>query len=177
MSYYCARLLVVCLVNFRKPRKRNLYDYPFVVFRAVSYSSAFKVALKLGKAQETRYEGSKKGESVRWAFVRVEEIKRRQKLKWSRGGLDIGQAADEQSDSVWKAVSPRTFKALFVVSANIRPLAELINSAEPALPLFASGWRRLVGPTISSRRQTPGAMFLSSFLGTGRRPRELLHAL
>jgi len=30
MSYYCAKLLVVCLVESRKPRKRNLYDYPFV---------------------------------------------------------------------------------------------------------------------------------------------------
>jgi hypothetical protein len=91
MSYYCARLLVVCLVNFRKPRKRNLYDYPFVVFRAVSYSSAFKVALKLGKAQETRYEGSKKGESVRWAFVRVEEIKR---LGRNLNGVEVGSILD-----------------------------------------------------------------------------------
>jgi len=90
MSYYCARLLVVCLVSSRKPRRRNLYDYPFVVFRAANYSSAFKVALKLGKAQETRYEGST-GQSVRWAFVRVEEIK---KLGQKLDGVEVGSILD-----------------------------------------------------------------------------------
>jgi hypothetical protein len=91
VSYYCARLLVVCLVESRKPRKRNLYDYPFVVFRAANYSNAFKVALKLGRAQETRYEGSKKGQSVRWAFVRVEEIK---KLGRNLNGVEVGSILD-----------------------------------------------------------------------------------
>jgi hypothetical protein len=90
MSYYCARLLVVCLVNSAKPRRRNLYDYPFVVFRAANYSSAFKVALKLGKAQETHYEGST-GHSVRWAFVRVEEIK---KLGKKLEGVEVGSILD-----------------------------------------------------------------------------------
>ena len=90
MSYYCARLLVVCLVNSRKPRKTNLYDYPFVVFRATNYSSAFKVALKLGKAQETHYQGST-GYSVRWAFVRVEEIKR---LGRKLDGIEVGSILD-----------------------------------------------------------------------------------
>jgi hypothetical protein len=91
MSYYCARLLVVCLVESRKPQKRNLYDYPFVVFRATDYSREFKVALKLGKAQEARYEGSKKGQSVRWAFVRVEEIK---ELGRKLDGVEVGSILD-----------------------------------------------------------------------------------
>jgi Domain of unknown function (DUF4288) len=90
MPYYCARLLVVCLVDSRKPRKRNLYDYPFVVFRAANYSRAFKVALMLGKAQETRYEGSK-GQSIRWAFVRVEEIKH---LGQKLDGIEVGSILD-----------------------------------------------------------------------------------
>ena len=79
MLYYCARLLVVCLVESRKPQKRNLYDYPFVVFRAANYSRAFKVALKLGKEQETRYE------------------------------LNIRQASDEQAAKVWKAAFKALF--------------------------------------------------------------------
>jgi hypothetical protein len=90
MTYYCVRLLIVCLVDSRKPRRRNLYDYPFVVFRAANYTSAFKVALKLGKAQETRYEGST-GHSVRWAFVRVEEIKR---LGRKLDGVEVGSILD-----------------------------------------------------------------------------------
>jgi hypothetical protein len=91
MTYFCARLLVVCLVESRKPRKGNLYDYSFVVFRTASYSSALKVALRLGKAQETRYEGSKKGQSVRWAFVRVEEIKM---LGRKLDGVEVGSILD-----------------------------------------------------------------------------------
>jgi hypothetical protein len=64
-----------------------------VVFRAANYSQAFKVALKLGKAQETRYEGSKKGQSVRWAFIRVEEIKR---LGRNLNGVEVGSILDRQ---------------------------------------------------------------------------------
>jgi Domain of unknown function (DUF4288) len=90
MPYYCARLLVVCLEDSPKPSKRNLYDYPFVVFRAANYSRAFKVALKLGKEQETRYKGSK-GQSIRWAFVRVEEIKN---LGQKLDGIEVGSILD-----------------------------------------------------------------------------------
>jgi len=49
MDYYSARFLIVCLVNDGKPRKRNLCDHPFVVFRAKDYQRAFQRALKWGK--------------------------------------------------------------------------------------------------------------------------------
>jgi hypothetical protein len=59
MAYYCARLLVVSLVNDGKPRKKNICDYPFVLFKADSYEATFERALKLGKEQETRHKNHK----------------------------------------------------------------------------------------------------------------------
>lgn len=73
MKWYVARLLVVCLVD-RRPRRQNTCDYPFVLVRADSAEQAFERALELGRAQETRYLNAQ-GQSVRWAFVRVEEIR------------------------------------------------------------------------------------------------------
>jgi len=90
MAYYCARLLVVCLVNDGKPRKRNICDYPFVLFKADSYEAAFERALQLGKAQETHYKNHK-GQMVRWAFVKVEQIKR---LVGGLDGVEVGSLMD-----------------------------------------------------------------------------------
>src|SRR5882724_11395468 len=91
MPYFCAKLLIVCLVNPGKPRRKNTYDTPFVLIRATNYAGAFKLALVLGKEQEVRYEAAKKGQSVRWAFVRVEEIK---KLPRKLHGAEVGSVLD-----------------------------------------------------------------------------------
>jgi hypothetical protein len=41
MPIFCARLLVVCLVDDGKPKKRNTCDYPFVLLEATDHESAF----------------------------------------------------------------------------------------------------------------------------------------
>ena len=90
MCYYCARLLVIVLVDDGKPRKRYTCDYPFVVFRARDFGHAFRRAVALGKEQEARYKNAK-GQWVRWALVRVEEIKR---LGRSLDGKEVGSLMD-----------------------------------------------------------------------------------
>ena len=90
MPYYCARLLVVCLVDDGKPRKKNICDYPFVLIEATDYEQAFQRALLLGKQRETRY-ANDKGRPVRWAFVKVEEIK---KLGAQLDGVEVGSLLD-----------------------------------------------------------------------------------
>ncbi len=90
MTYFCARLLVVCLVNDGKLKMRNTCDYPFIVFRARDYEHAFERALALGKQQESRYKNSK-GQAVRWAFVQIENIKR---IGRSLDGVEVGSLLD-----------------------------------------------------------------------------------
>jgi hypothetical protein len=90
MDFYSARLLVVCLVDDGKPRKRNTCDYPFIVFRAKGYEHALRRALALGKEQEVVYANAN-GQKVRWAFVGVEEINH---LGKNLDGLDVGSRLD-----------------------------------------------------------------------------------
>jgi hypothetical protein len=90
MDYYSARLLIVCLVDDGKPRKRNTCDYPFVVFRARGYGHALQRALELGKQQETRYKNNK-GQWVRWALVQVENVKH---LGRTLDGVEVGSLLD-----------------------------------------------------------------------------------
>jgi hypothetical protein len=92
MDYYCARLLVVCLVEDGKPRTRNTCDRLFVVFRARDHNHALKRALALGKQQETSYKNAK-GQRVRWAFVEVQNI---QRLGRSVDGQEVGSFLDER---------------------------------------------------------------------------------
>ena len=70
MDFYSARLLFIILVNDGRPRKRNHYDEVVIVFRARDLNSAFKQALKLGRAQETKYLNDRK-QTVRWALVKI----------------------------------------------------------------------------------------------------------
>ncbi len=81
---------MVVLVDSGKPRKRNTCDYAFVVFRARDYSHAFERALTLGKQQETRYKNNK-GQWVRWAFAKVENITR---LGRTLDGREVGSLLD-----------------------------------------------------------------------------------
>ena len=90
MEYYSARLLVICLVDDGKPRKRNTCDHPFFIFRARDYAHALQRALELGRQQQTTYKNSK-GEKVRWTLARVEEIKR---LGRSVDGCEVGSLLD-----------------------------------------------------------------------------------
>jgi len=104
MDYYSARLFVLCLVDDGKPRKRNTCDYPFVVFRARGFPQAFARALALGREQETTYANGK-GQSVRWVFVRVEEIKR---LGRDLDGREVGSLLD-----VFRSDAPIPFRRRF----------------------------------------------------------------
>ena len=112
MPLYCARLFVVCLVDENKPRKRNTCDYPFVLLAAPDYEQAFQRALTLGKKQETRYK-NEKGQTVRWAFVRVEEIK---ELSADLDGQEVGSLLD-----VWETDEPIRFNKRFLPK-RFRPL-------------------------------------------------------
>lgn len=107
MPIFCARLLVVCLVDDGKPKKRNTCDYPFVLLEATDHESAFAKAIKLGKKQETRYRNSKQ-QQVRWAFVKVEQITQ---LQESLDGQEVGSLLDvlktEEPLSYRKRFSPR----------------------------------------------------------------------
>jgi len=94
MQYFCARVLIVCLVDDGKPRKRDLCDHQFVVVRARDSEHAFERALEFGRAAEMTYKNPK-GQKVRWAFVRVESIKR---LGRKIDGREVGSVlGDERS--------------------------------------------------------------------------------
>lgn len=74
MNYYSARLIVVILMDDGKPKKKNNYDEQIIVFKAENYEHAFARAIEIGREQETIYENDKE-QDVRWALVKVEEIK------------------------------------------------------------------------------------------------------
>jgi hypothetical protein len=104
MNYFSARLLMVCLVDDDKPMMRNICDRPVIVFRARDDTHAFKRSLEFGKQQEIRYK-NRKGQWVRWAFVRVENITR---LGRSLDGVEVGSLLD-----VLKTKRPIPFKKRF----------------------------------------------------------------
>jgi hypothetical protein len=92
MDHYCAKLLVVCLVDDGKPRQRNTCDCQHVVFRARDYEDAFARALAFGKREETRYKNAK-GQWVRWALAEIQSIKY---LGRSVDGLEVGYFLHER---------------------------------------------------------------------------------
>ena len=104
MPLFCARLLVVCLVDDGKPRKRNVCDYPLVLLKAGDYQSALAKAIELGKKQETKYKNSKQ-QMVRWAFVKVEQITL---LEGALDGQEVGSLLD-----VLKTEEPITYRKRF----------------------------------------------------------------
>ena len=93
MPLYCARLLVVCLVDDRRLR-RHLCDHPLILLEARDDQHAFKRALELGRQQEMRYRNGSNQE-VRWALARVESIKR---LGDSLDGVEVGSVLDYWHD-------------------------------------------------------------------------------
>lgn len=113
MNLYAARLLVVCLVDDGKPKKRNTCDYQFMVFRAKEYKDALRRALALGKQQETIYRNVK-GQKVRWAFVGVEQVTR---LGKKLDGREIGSLLDVLSTQrpipYRKKFNPKSYKTYF----------------------------------------------------------------
>lgn len=104
MKYYCARLLVICLVNTGKAKRKHICDYPFVVFKARDYEHAFERALTLGKEQETKYKNSK-GEMVKWVLAKVEAINC---LGENIDGIEVGSLMD-----VWKSKKPIKYSKRF----------------------------------------------------------------
>jgi hypothetical protein len=112
MPLYCARLFIVCLVGKTRARKRNTCDYPFVLIQATDSEHAFRRALELGKEQESEYLNDK-GQPVRWAFVRVEEIK---ELSADLDGQEIGSLVD-----VWHSEKALPYNKRFQPS-RFRPL-------------------------------------------------------
>jgi len=104
MPLFCARLLVVCLVDDGRPKKRNTCDYPFVLLEAADYEIAFEKAVELGKKQETKYRNSKK-QLVRWAFVKVEKITQ---LEESLDGQEVASLID-----VLKTEEPLSYRKRF----------------------------------------------------------------
>jgi hypothetical protein len=70
MEFFSARLLYIILVDDGRPKKRNHYDETVIIFRARDFNSAFKRALQLGRAQETKYLNHRK-QTVRWVLVKI----------------------------------------------------------------------------------------------------------
>ena len=103
MHFYCAQLLVVCLVEGRR-RRKNTCDYPFVLYRAKGFEHAWQRALALGREQEILYRNTR-GERVRWAFVKVERITR---LVRNLDGREVGSLFDvtvyREADPLWEAL-------------------------------------------------------------------------
>ena len=113
MAYFCAQLLIVCIVNRKKPRKRNTWDHSFVLIQAKSYEEAFRRALEIGREQETTYL-NQQGEKVRWAFVRVESIKRlSHSLDGQEAGSLLGAYASNKPLSLKKRFLPEKSEPLF----------------------------------------------------------------
>jgi len=104
VPYFCARLLVICIVDDRKPKKKHTCDYPFLMIRAKNEEEAFSKALALGKEQETNYK-NQKGQDVRWALAAVEQI-------WNLGDsiedVEVGSIMD-----VWKTEKAIAFEHKF----------------------------------------------------------------
>ena len=75
MSYYCARLHIVCIVDDPDHDRENGHtcDYPFVLFQAADAGTAFTRALELGRAKEHSYLNCNE-RTVRWALRAVEQI-------------------------------------------------------------------------------------------------------
>ena len=104
MPYFCARLLVVCLVDDEKSKKKHTCDYPFFIIKAKDEDEAFKKALVLGKEQETKYKNDQ-GQDVRWSLAAVEQI-------WNLGDsvedVEVGSIMD-----VWKSDKSIAYEHVF----------------------------------------------------------------
>jgi len=103
MQLYCARILVICLVNDRRLRK-HLCDYQFFTLLARDDNHAFERAIEIGKQQETQYKNGS-DQDVRWVLARVESIKR---LGDSLDGIEVGSLLD-----YWHNKRPVSFKRRF----------------------------------------------------------------
>ena len=73
MQFYSARLLFAFVVTDGQARRRVLCDETVVVFRARTRDSAFRRALKLGRASEAEYLNNRQ-QTVRVALVSVETL-------------------------------------------------------------------------------------------------------
>ena len=73
MGWYSARLIHICLVDSKKPRRRNTQDRRVVIFRARDRKRAIQRALAIGRAAEVEYRNVL-GQRVRWAFVEIETL-------------------------------------------------------------------------------------------------------
>ena len=113
MQLYCARILVICLVDDRRLRK-HLCDYQFFTLLARDDKHAFERALEIGKEQESRYKNGS-NQDVRWAFSKVEFIRR---LGDTLDGVEIGSILD-----FWHNKRPVSFKRRFTPEKHL-PLFE-----------------------------------------------------
>jgi hypothetical protein len=75
MDFFSARLLIVCLVDTGRPRRKNMCDDCVIVFRARDREHAFARALEIGRSHETEYL-NQMGERVRWALAHVVNLDR-----------------------------------------------------------------------------------------------------
>jgi hypothetical protein len=73
MQFYSARLLFAFLISDGRTRRRVLCDETIIVFRARTRDTAFRRALKLGRASETEYMNESQ-QTVRVALVGVETL-------------------------------------------------------------------------------------------------------
>ena len=119
MSYYSARLHIVCLVDDTNPYEEDSYisDYPIVIFKAMDFEDAFQKALRLGKDQEHQYKNGD-GADVRWVLNAVEAL---YFLGDDLDGIEVGSVMD-----VYHPNSPLKFDQDF--SPEIKPPSHNDNS-------------------------------------------------
>ncbi len=112
MSFFCARLLAVCLVDDGRPRKRNTCDRFFVILQAAGFSAAMELARQAGKQREVRYKNAR-GQKVRWAFVGIEELKELpDNLAGSEVGSVLGTLSSPTPLAYNKRFSPKRIEPL-----------------------------------------------------------------
>jgi len=121
MSYYSAKLHVVCLVDDANTYEEYSYtsDYPIVIFKATDFEDAFQKALRLGKDQEHQYKNGN-GADVRWALNAVEAL---YFLGDDIDGVEVGSMMD-----VYHPNSPLRFDQNF--SPELKPPRHNDNSKQ-----------------------------------------------
>ncbi|MFK8031985.1 MAG: DUF4288 domain-containing protein [Gammaproteobacteria bacterium] len=73
MSYYSARIAVICLVSGPVPEEGYTVDIQVHVFKAEGFDQAKETALSIGQSEEHSYK-NQFNEEVEWKFLRIENI-------------------------------------------------------------------------------------------------------
>jgi hypothetical protein len=123
VQFYSARLLFAFIVGDGRSRRRVLCDETVVLLRARTRDSAFRRALKLGRASETNYLNERQ-QKVRVALVSIEAL---DAIGTSIDGAEVASRLRDRSFA--RAISSRT---------RFLPELSVPTSSAPAGPILSA---------------------------------------